>query len=233
MSTAQSVGLFSVAGASLTERVYRRLAAEIAEGRLPPGQQLLETALGRRLGVSRTPVREALRLLVNEGLATATPGGVEVTQLTVKDVRDLLRTEEVLDGLACRLAAENGTEGDFSRLEEIFARLEAAAGRSDPAGWVEADTELHAHIAQMAGNQVLTRFSEQVNTLLGRMRQMSARLPGRMQQMIAENRRVVDAIERRDGAEAERAVKDHVRTVEQVVVGILEDFVVPFRGDRF
>lgn len=77
-------------GTNLTERVYRCLAAEIVEGRLAPGQQLLETALAKELGVSRTPVREALRLLVNEGLAMATPGGVIVTQLTVKDVRDRL-----------------------------------------------------------------------------------------------------------------------------------------------
>ncbi len=232
-STPSNSSLFSVEGSDLTDRVHRHLSLEIAEGHLIPGQQLLETALARELGVSRTPVREALRLLVSEGLAMATPEGVAVTDFTVKDVRDLLQTEQVLDGLACRLAVANGTDRQMERLEEIMVQMEIAERDDDISHWRDADRQLHEQIALMADNQPLARFSVQVSTLLGRMRQLSARLPGRPHEANLENRRVVDALKRRDGAEAEQAMQEHVRNVEQAVVGILENFVVPFKGERF
>lgn len=220
-------------GTCLTERVYRHLAAEIVEGRLAPGRPLLETALAKELMVSRTPVREALWLLVNEGLAVATSGGVVVTQLTVKEVRDLLQTEEVLDGLACRLAVVRGTDEQMDLLEHIMAQMEEAAKQNDCHKWMEADRQLHEHVAIMADNHPLTRFTGQVNSLLARMRHLSVRQPGRLQEANVENRRVVEAIKLRNGEEAEQAMKEHVRNVERVVVGILENFVVPFKGEPF
>jgi DNA-binding GntR family transcriptional regulator len=217
----------------LTGRVYRRLAADIAEGRRAPGQQLLETALAKELGVSRTPVREALRLLANEGLVVDTSDGFAVAQLTVKEVQDLLQTEQVLDCLACRLAAERGTEEQRSRLEGIMAEMEAAAARGDMAGWMEGDRHLHQCIADMADNHTLSRFIGQVNSLLARMRHLPVRQSGRLEEANRENRRLVEAIKLRDGALAEQAMEDHVRKVERVVLGILENFVVPFAGERF
>lgn len=228
----QSPG-FPKGKAGLTDRVYRQIAVEIVEGRLPPGRQLLETALAKELGVSRTPVREALRLLVNEGLAMATPEGVTVTELTVKDVQDLLRTEEVLDGLACKLAAGRGTDRQMAQLEQIIVLMEEAVDQGDLLKWMEADRRLHHQIAEMADNQPLSRFSGQVNSLLVRMRHLSVRSPGRLKEANRENRRVVEAIRARDGNLAERAMHDHVRHVERVVVEILQNYVVPFKGDRF
>ncbi len=233
MSTACHDSELSPPGASLTEQVYRRLSTDIVEGRLSPGQQLLETALARELSVSRTPVREAIRLLINEGLAMSTPGGVVVTQLTVKDVQDLLQTEGVLDGLACRLAALRGSDEQMAQLEEIMARMESSSEAGDLSGWIEADRQLHDHIALMADNHPLARFTGQVNSLLFRMRHLSVRQPGRLEEANAENRRVVEAIKRRDADQAELAVKEHVRNVERVVIGILENFVVPFKGQHF
>ncbi|HEX2923538.1 MAG TPA: GntR family transcriptional regulator [Chloroflexota bacterium] len=233
LSTATRGSGVDVEGGSLSERVYRRLAADIAEGRLAPGRLLLETALAKELGVSRTPVRDALRLLANEGLVEDKPEGLVVAQLTVKEVQDLLQTEAALDSLACRLAAQRGTAEQMVGLEEIMARMELAAARCDPAGWMEADRQLHQQIAEMADNNSLARFISQVNSLLARTRHLSVRQPGRLGQANQENRRVVEAIKTRDCEAAVQAMEAHVRNVEQTVLGILENFVVPFAGERF
>ncbi len=218
---------------SLTERVYKRLAADIIEGRLPPGSQLLETTLAKELGVSRTPVREALRVLISEGLAVATAGGVVVTELTVKAVRELFEAEEMLDGLACRLAAQRGSEEQTAKLEKIMLEEEDAAAHGDCLRLMNADKQLHEHIALMADNQTLLRFTHHVVSLLGRTRPISAHVPGRLMTIARENRQVVDAIKRHDGEEAEKSVREHVRSAERVVISILENVVVPFKGEPF
>jgi DNA-binding GntR family transcriptional regulator len=233
LSIASRASGLDVEGSSLSEKVYRRLGADIAEGRLAPGRLLLETALAKELGVSRTPVRDALRLLVNEGLVEDKPEGLVVAQLTVKEVQDLLQTEASLDSLACKLAAQRGTAEQMAALEEIMEAMEAAASRVDHDEWMEADRHLHQQIAEMADNNSLARFIGQVNSLLARTRHLSARQSGRLGQANLENRRVVEAIKARDGESAVQAMEAHVRNVERVVLGILEDFVVPFAGERF
>lgn len=218
---------------SLTDQTYHRLAADIIHGRRPPGQQLLETVLAKELGVSRTPVREALRLLVNEGLVSSEHDGLAVSRFTVKDIRDLLETEAALDCLACRLAAIRGTETQLAHLEEITVLMEQAAASEDRERWMDADWQLHQQIAEMADNRALARMSGQINSLLARMRQLSTRQSGRLDEASRENRLVVEAIKSRDGDRADRAMKEHVAKVEKVVLGILEDFVVPIAGERF
>ncbi len=233
LSAATHGSVLEVEGASLSEKVYRRLAADIAEGRLSPGKLLLETALAKELGVSRTPVRDALRLLVNEGLVEDRPEGLVVAHLTVKEVQDLLQTEAALDCLACRLAVQRGTDEQMAALEAIMARMEGAADRDDHEAWMDADRQLHQQIADMADNNSLARFTGQVNTLLARTRHLSVRQPGRLKMSNQENRQVVEAIKARDGELAVQAMEAHLRTVERVILGVLEDFVVPFAGERF
>jgi len=189
----------------------------------------METSLARNLGVSRTPVREALRLIVNEGLATSTRGGVVVTQLTIKDVHDLMQTSRVLHGPACRLAVARATEAQMERLEELMRQLEAAADASDLKLFNQADANLNRYIAEMASNIALIRFLDQVNSLLARIRHLAARHPGRPQQSKLENRRVVDAIRRRDGEEAETAMHEHIQAGQDVVISILENLSSPSR----
>lgn len=223
----------SASNDGLVQRVYRHVVADITEGRLVPGQQLLEKELAKAVGVSRTPVREALRMLTSEGLTVETPDGVQVTQLSLRDVRDLMQTAQALNGMASRLAAEKGTEEQVAELERLVDRLDAAADDNDVPGWVEADRRLHQLIQEMAGNHPLSRFAGQLDALLGRIRPLAIRQPGRLHQSKLEHRRAVEAIRARDGEAAERAMREHLISTQKVITEILENFVVPFKGEYF
>jgi len=217
----------------LVQQVYRRIVTDIREGHLAPGQQILEKDLARSVGVSRTPVREALRMVTVEGLAVETPEGVMVTQLTLRDVQDLMHTTQALDGLAARLAAEKCTEEQIQELERLAALLDTAADENDVAGWVEADRGMHQLIQHVADNCSLGKFTAQLDALLGRVRPLAIRQPGRLHQSKREHWRVVEAIKSRDGDMAERAMREHIISTERVITEILENFVVPFKGPNF
>jgi len=217
----------------LVQQVYRRIVTDIKEGRLVPGQQILEKDLARAVGVSRTPVREALRIVTVEGLAVETPDGVMVTQLTLRDVRDLMQTTQALNGLAARLAAEKRSEEQMQELERLVGLLDTAADKNDVPGWVEADRGLHQLVQEIADNRSLRKFSVQLDALLGRVRPLAIRQSGRLHQSKGEHRRVVDAIRMGDGDMSERAMRDHLISTERVITEILENFVVPFKGSSF
>lgn len=223
----------SLLGSRLANDVYKRLTDAIADMRLAPGQRLREAVLAREFGVSRTPVREALQILVREGLATASPAGIAVTELTVKDVRDFYQTAEVLQGLACRLAAERGTEQQMARLEKTMVEMESAAACNDVARWTVADNLLHEHIVRMADNLVVSNMGRQIETITGRVRYLALHQPGRLQQSTHEHRGMVDAIRARDPELAAQRTQEHLQIVEGLLLGILQNYIVPFKGARF
>jgi DNA-binding GntR family transcriptional regulator len=216
----------------LTAEAYEALKAAITSGELAPRERLYETVLAKRLKMSRTPVREAIQRLVNEGLAEAGADGVCVAGLSVKDIRSLEQANRALQSLAAELAASEGSEDDMTKLEEIMASMEACAGRDDSDGWVIADQAIHRHLFQMSGSRWLVRLLLQMEALIGRVRHIGIRGPTRMKDATEEHRRVVDAITSRDPAAAQRAMHDHLVVVEQHLVRILETVVVPWKGGR-
>jgi DNA-binding GntR family transcriptional regulator len=183
--------------------------------------------------MSRTPVRDALQRLVNEGLAEAGPdGGVYVAVLSVKDIRSLEQTNRALQSLAAQLAASEGSETDMAKLEEMMARMEACAAAQDSSGWIAVDYEIHRHIFQMAGNRWLSKFLLQMEPLISRVRFIDIRRPSRMEESAREHRAVVEAIKARDAEAARQAMYDHLVRTEQNLIEILESIVVPLKGDR-
>jgi len=218
--------------ARLMEDAYETLKAAITSGELQPGERLYETNLSARFGVSRTPVREALQRLVNEGLAEVGTDGVRVTTLSVKDVRSLQQTSRALQSLAARLAASEASEGDMTKLEELMKHMETCAAAHDFKSWAEADVEIHRHIFQMSGNPWLSKLLLQMESLIARVRHVMLRQPGRVEEATDEHRAVVEAIRSRNGKAAEQAMHDHLLMAEQKLIETLETVVVPWRGDR-
>ena len=216
----------------LTGEAYEALRAAIISGELPPRERLYETVLARRLKMSRTPVREAIQRLVNEGLAEVGPDGVCVASLSVKDIRSLEQANRALQSLSAQLAASDGSDGDMAKLEELMASMEACSGTEDVDGWIAADQALHRHLFQMSGNRWLLKLLLQMEALVGRVRHIGLRGPGRMKEATREHRAIVEAISSRDAQAAQRAMHDHLMVVEQHLVQILETFVVPWKGDR-
>lgn len=216
----------------LTKEAYAALKAGISSGELQPRERLYETVLARQFKMSRTPVREALQRLVNEGLAEAGADGVYVAALSVKDIRSLEQANRVLQSLVAQLAASEGPEGDMVTLEELMARMEACAAAHDLNGWIAADKEIHRHLRQMSGNRWLSKLLLQMESLIGRVRHIALRRPGRMEQATHEHRAVVDAVKSQDPEAAAQAMHDHLVLVEQNLLEILETFVAPLQGNR-
>ncbi len=219
--------------ARLAAEAYEALKAAIAAGEFKPRERLYATVLAKRLQMSRTPVREALQRLVNEGLAEARPDGIVLADLSVRDIRHLEQANRALQSLAAELAATEGTEAAVGQLETLMARMERCAARKDVAGWIAADQALHRHLFAMAGNPWVQRLLLQMEALIGRVRHIGLRGPGapRMQEATGEHRQIVDAIAAHDPKTARQAMHDHLAVVEDHLVALLEAFVVPWKGD--
>ncbi len=216
----------------LATEAHAALKAAIIGGNLRPRERLYGTVLAKRLKMSRTPVREALRVLVSEGLAEAKPDGIYVRDLTVQDVHELEQANRALQSLAAELAASSGSESDMKALEELMTRMEKCARKEDPKGWAAVDQEIRRFVFQMAGNRWLTQLLLQLEPLIGRVHHISFRRPGRMAASTKEHRMLVDAVKSRDANGARQAMHQHLLHVEQNVAEILETFVVPWEAGR-
>jgi DNA-binding GntR family transcriptional regulator len=217
----------------LTEDVYAALRTAISSGELQPRERLYETVLARRFKMSRTPVREALQRLANEGLVESGADGVYVATLSVQDVRSLEQANRELQGLAAQLAAAVGSEDDLARLEGFVARMEACAVSGDLDGWIAADQEMHRQVFRMCGNRWVWKLLLQMESLVGRVRHIALRRPGRLEESTKEHRVVVDAIKSRSPDLARQAMHSHLLRTEENLISVLETFVVPVRGERF
>ena len=217
----------------LAADAYEILKAAISSGELQPRERLYETVIAKRLKMSRTPVREALQRLVNEGLAEAGPDGACVAALSVKDIRSLEQANRALQSLAAELAASEGSDEDMAKLEALMASMEVCADIEDIDGWITADQAIHRHLFQMSGNRWLLRLLVQMEALIGRVRHIGIRGPSRMKDATGEHRRFVDAITSRTPEAARQAMHDHLLLVEQHLAEILETFIVPLKGDGF
>src|SRR6266540_5162692 len=142
--------------ASLTEKAYQAISTAIANLQFKPGEALKQDHLARWLSISRTPVREALRRLEQDGIIQTQPGrGLVVTELTLKDAEDLLEMLAVLDTHAAFLAAQRRTQEQAERLVAIAQDLLVAAERNDIEAWEKIDHPYHERLLEAAGNLFL------------------------------------------------------------------------------
>jgi DNA-binding GntR family transcriptional regulator len=197
-------------------QVTSALRHAIVSGQLQPGEALSEAVLARRYGVSRTPVREALKQLEREHLVQIVPRvGTYVQNASADDVLDGLVVKEALEGIAARLAAGRPDAPEVSELSRLASEMEAAAAAgADLAHIVEANLRFHGLILRLAASPAL-QFHLQLllnQFRVPHQRQVAVTLsrPARLRQMLAEHRRIVTAIEAGDPAEAERAMRAHV-----------------------
>lgn len=144
----------------LVDEVADALRDAIVNGDLPAGARLVQDQLADQFGVSRTPVRDALRKLAQEGLISFSKGyRVQVRRLDLGEVLDLYEVREVLDGLAARLAARSATAEEIHELEGILWEMQGAVARWDPHRWLVANFQFHERIAAAARNRALDQMA--------------------------------------------------------------------------
>jgi len=196
---------------SLAEQVADRLRQEIYDRRLAPGRRLDETELAEELGVSRTPVREALRQLTAQGLVESrSRRGCFVAEVTLEDQREIFPIMARLEGWVAHEVAKKATPGDLDHLRELHSRLERLAAAEDVDRYWEANYVFHVALQELAGNRWLQNILGELRRKLNLARHRSLKLPGRIHRSIAEHRAVMKALAARRPAEAESAMRDHL-----------------------
>jgi DNA-binding GntR family transcriptional regulator len=209
---------------TLRERVHDHLKQGILAKRYAPGTVLLEVPLSEELGVSRGPIREALRSLEAEGLVSITPRrGAVVTSLTRRDFLDAYQVREALETLGMRLAIPRLSDDVLDALDERIARMEEHAARSDADAFFEANAAFHAAFMEASGNRKLLEVYDRLMAQMGPYRQPSARLRGNLERWISEHRGIVAAARARDVDRAVELVMRHIRVPQQRLEALDEE----------
>ena len=206
---------------SLVDVVAERLEAAIISGQLEPGAKLSEQGLAASLGVSRGPLREAIRRLEGRKLLERTPNiGVRVAQLSPKDLNEILQVREALEGMACGLAATNLSDRDIAELRKLLDSHSRQKGVQEGKGYYQEskDFDFHFRIVTGSGNERLAHMlTGDLYYLLRVYRYRSSTEPGRATEALEEHNAIISALERRDAVAAEQAMRIHLRNARRCV----------------
>ncbi|NEE02507.1 GntR family transcriptional regulator [Phytoactinopolyspora halotolerans] len=195
----------------LAERAYLTLRAAILEHELAPGTRLSVPNVAERLGVSRSPAREAIARITYEGLAHFEPNkGAVVADVDAASLVEIYEVREALEGLACRLASRRMSPQDVDGLRDLLAQHAAAVEAGDVETHYKLDMRFHARIRELAGNTRLTTQLELLQRQIRLAMYTTHRSPGGMPQAVTEHRRIVDALESGDPVLAEAAGRSHI-----------------------
>jgi len=216
--SATSAGTLGGRHVPLRIQVLDELRERIATGNLAPGARLIERDLAAQMGVSRVPVREALRMLEAEGMVHTVPRkGVVVNSHSRRDVEELFDVREALEVMGCRRAAEHGTEEGFLALKELLGQARAAVEAADEAQIARANAAFHEQVTILADNRVLAGIMQPLGS---RMRWLFAQSnnPGHT---VEEHEELFDAIVSRNAGAAAACAAEHVRTNREQVLAML------------
>ena len=216
-----------------TAHVYQEIRKAIADRTFEPGQQLQEAFLADWLGVSRTPVREALRHLERDGLVVPKHArGVVVAQVTVEDIAHGYLLLEVLEGLAARLAAQRIDDEGARKLESMLVEMRDAAATGDYERWATVDAELHERIRTIADCRKLSELTALVYPVLDRVRNLyllDGGEPDVRRRLMAQHLAMGEAIIARDAERAENLARALFAEGGEACVALLRRWISPLR----
>jgi DNA-binding GntR family transcriptional regulator len=200
-----------IAPTALYQEVAERLRQRIFAHELTPGMWIDEQMLAEQYGISRTPLREALKVLASEGLVELKPRrGCYVTEISRRDLDDIFPLMALLEGRCAADAVKRAKPVDITNLKSIHERLESAArdGRID--AFFEANQEFHRKIQEIADNRWLLSVIQDLRKVLKLSRLHSLSLEGRLQQSLDEHRQIMAALEAGNSEKAEKEMHDHL-----------------------
>jgi DNA-binding GntR family transcriptional regulator len=216
-----TVMLEKVQARSLVDVVAERIEAAIIAGQLEPGSKISEPGLAASFGVSRGPLREAIRRLEGRKLLERTPNiGVRVAALSLRDLNDILEVREALEGMACGLAALNMSDAEIAALRKLLDGHEKQRSVQENKGYYQEskDFDFHFRIVTGSGNERLQQMlTGDLYYLLRVYRYKSSTKPGRALEALQEHRTIVAALEARDPHGAEHAMREHLRHARRYV----------------
>lgn len=208
----------------LRDVVFKTLRQAILKGDMEPGERLMEITLANKLGVSRTPIREAIRKLELEGLVHMVPRkGAIVASISEKDMRDVLEVRVTLEELAVKLAIQNMEEPDIDQLRRAAKKFESAVIARDIVDIVEADVMFHDVIYNRTNNGRLIQIINNLREQMYRYRLEYVKDARTHSILISEHQDIITALEKRDVDEAKNAVRQHIVNQEKGIVRAIKD----------
>lgn len=203
----------------LRDVVVNTLRQAILTGELKPGERLMEIHLADKLGVSRTPIREAIRKLEQEGLVTMIPRrGAEVAQITEKSMLDVLEVRRALDALCAELACDRISAKDLDALGEACDSFEAAVQDGDAKKITAADVKLHDIIVHATGNDRLIQLVNNLSEQMYRYRFEYIKDASQHEQLAKEHRIIYESIKNKDRQTAAEAARVHIDNQEKAII---------------
>jgi DNA-binding GntR family transcriptional regulator len=222
VTSERAAGLWDGGAASLADSAYLRLREEIIAVRLPPGTLLREEDLTRRLGVGRTPVREAIQRLHRDGFVTVIPRrGTLVSEINITDLAGIYEVRTHLESWAARLAAERAGEAERSEARILLSELEALTPGEGYEQLLVLDRRIHRFAYRCAQNTHLAETLDQYHNLSLRILNVALKrypkLTPSLDDVVHDQRRLLEAILHADGAAAEQAASEHVTRFEREI----------------
>ena len=209
---------------NLRDRIYEIIRDMILHRELEPGEKIIEEEMAERIGVSRTPLREALLRLETDGIVKFIPRrGAFVRRQNKQKIIEVLEVREVLEGLVARLAAQKMDSQNLSRLRACLERINETQDTDDQLiRFTHADEEFHSILLDACGSGMLQNMMSTVNTNLKFIRLRTAVIPGRARRTVAEHYPIMEAIAKKDDRQAERLMRVHIASVTKYALKNIE-----------
>lgn len=215
---------FLAPGSSLHAEVAQQLRHMILNLELEPGAKIDEHALCERFAVSRTPLREALKVLSREGLITLAPHrGARVAVTSVEDVRELFPVIGALEALAAELACQQVSDLQIDSLQLLHDEMVGCYRARDAAGYAERNQRIHHTLFSIAGNAQLTQLYQHLSARTHAVRYVARKNPADWERAVVEHEQMMSALRQRDGGLLAKILKDHLAGKAEVVIAFLEN----------
>lgn len=203
----------------LREMVYEELKMQILTGAIVPGTRMMEVELADEMGVSRTPIREAIRKLEKEGLVTIEPRrGAYASQISTEDMVEILEVRQNMEGLAAFFAASRMKPEQLTSLKDISQKYNEAVSEENMENMIKYDTRFHRIIVESCNNKVLVQMIEQLQELVLRFRYIYYDNFRRAENMPEEHKAILDAIEQGNADAARDAADVHIDRLKELVI---------------
>ena len=203
----------------LRDVIFDTLREAIIVGELKPGERLMEVQLAKKMGVSRTPVREAIRKLELEGRVEMLPRkGAHIADLSVKDIMDLLEERASLDGLATSLSASRISEDEIKELKHIHSQFINYVEKENLQGSIKKDVEFHDIIYRSSRNDKLIQISNNLREQIQRFRVIYIKDYSSSRELIREHNEIIDAISSRSSDMAMKSAQSHIKKQEEAII---------------
>lgn len=204
---------------SIADQVFEKLEHDILSGEYSRGEILTEMRLSEKLGVSRTPIREALRRLEQEHIIEMRSKGAMVIGISIEDIDAIYEIRQRIEGMAARLAAQNATEGALHELKEIVDLQEFYVEKGDADNIKNMDSAFHEKMYQLCGSTPLCDTLSSLHRKILKFRRASVTNTSRAHRSLAEHRAIYEAIAAHDGDKAEQLTMEHIHNARTHIVG--------------